>query len=124
MNNFNPFADTYIEVTIPLDEKMITALEQSEQYAYLLKDFRRANANPVYNSVYCALTVAFDFKSMETFFSFNTISGSYDGISCDTNVNIDLDPETAKYFKTEALKHLAWNFGAMRELSPKCQTSF
>lgn len=114
MNNFKPFADTYTEVTIPLDEKVITAFEESEQYAYLLEDFYRANANPAYDSVYCTLTVAFDFKSMETFFSLNTVCKCDDGIACDGNVNIDFDPVTAEYFKNEALKYLAGNFTEMK----------
>lgn len=113
MNNFKPFAETYVEVTIPLDEKVITAFEQSE-YSYLLEDFYSANANSAYDSVYCTLTVAFDFKSMETFFSRNTVCKCDDGIACDGNVNIDFDPATAEYFKNEALKYLVGNFGAMR----------
>ena len=113
MNNFKPFAETYTEVTIPLDEKVITAFEQSE-YSYLLEDFYSANANPAYNSVYCTLTVAFDFKSMETFFSLNTVCNCDCGIACDGNVNIDFDPATAEYFKNEALKYLVGNFRAMR----------
>lgn len=113
MNKFKPFAETYMEVTIPLDEKTVTAFEQLE-YAYLLEDFYRANANPAYDSVYCTLTVAFDFKGMETFFTLNTVCKCDDGIACDGNVNIDLDLETAEYFKNEALKHLVGNFGAMR----------
>ena len=114
MNNFKPFADTYTEVTIPLDSKMITAFEQSEQYAYLLEPLYRAIENPAYSSVGLTLTVAFDFKSMETFFSINTICRSDEGIDNEGEYNIELDPVTAKYFKTEALKHLASNFGAMR----------
>lgn len=113
MNNFKPFAETYTEVTIPLDEKVITAFEQSE-YSYLLEDFYSANANSAYDSVYCTLTVSFDFKSMETFFSLNTVCKCDDGIACDGNVNIDFDPATAEYFKNEALKYLVGNFGAMR----------
>ena len=113
MNNFKPFAESYTEVTIPLDEKVITAFEQSE-YSYLLEDFYSANANTAYDSVYCTLTVSFDFKSMETFFSFNTVCKCDDGIACDGNVNIDFDPATAEYFKNEALKYLVGNFGAMR----------
>lgn len=92
----------------------MTAFEQSEQYAYLLEDFNSANANTAYDSVYCTLTVAFDFNSMETFFSINTVCRSDDGISCDGNVNIDFDPVTAEYFKNEALKYLVGNFGAMK----------
>lgn len=114
MNNFKPFSESYTEVTLPLDNKVLTAFEQSEQYAYLLEDFYRANANPAYDSVYCTLTVAFDFKSMETFFSLNTVCKCDDGIACDGNVNISLDPVTAEYFKNEALKCLVGNFGAMR----------
>lgn len=113
MNNFKLFAETYTEVTIPLDEKVITAFEQSE-YSYLLEDFYSANANPAYDSVYCTLTVSFDFKSMETFFSLNTVCKCDDGIACDGNVNIDFDAATAEYFKNEALKYLVGNFGAMR----------
>lgn len=113
MNNFKPFAETYVEVTIPFDEKIITAFEQSE-YSYLLEDFYSAKANSAYDSVYCTLTVSFDFKSMETFFSLNTVCKCDDGIACDGNVNIDFDPATAEYFKNEALKYLVGNFGAMR----------
>lgn len=113
MNNFKPFAESYTEVTIPLDEKVITAFEQSE-YSYLLEDFYSANANSAYDSVYCTLTVSFDFKSMETFFSLNTVCKCDDGVTCDGNVNIDFDPATAEYFKNEALKSLIGNFGAMR----------
>ena len=50
MNNFRPFGESYTEVTIPLDSKMISAFEQSE-YAYLLDDFNRENKNPAYSSV-------------------------------------------------------------------------
>lgn len=114
MKNFKPFAENYTEVTIPLDEKVITAFEQSEQYAYLLEDFYRANINPAYDSVHLTMTVAFDFNSMETFFSLNTVCWSIDGVSCDGNINIDLDPVTAEYFKNEALKYLARNFTAMK----------
>lgn len=113
MNNFKPFAETYVEVTIPFNEKTTTAFEQSE-YSYLLEDFYSANANTAYDSVYCTLTVSFDFKSMETFFSLNTVCKCDDGIACDGNVNIDFDPATAEYFKNEALKYLVGNFGAMR----------
>lgn len=114
MNKFKPFAESYTEVTIPLDEKVITAFEQSEQYAYLLEDFYSANANPAYDSVCLTMTVSFDFKNMETFFSINTVCRSDDGISSDGNVNIDFDPVTAEYFKNEALKYLVGNFGAMK----------
>lgn len=113
MNNFKPFAETYEEIVLPLDSKIITAFEQSE-YSYLLEDFYSANANSAYDSVYCTLTVSFDFKSMETFFSLNTVCKCDDGIACDGNVNIDFDPATAEYFKNEALKYLVGNFGAMR----------
>ncbi len=114
MNNFKPFSETYTEITIPLDNKVLTAFEQSEQYAYLLEDFYRESANPAYDSVYCTLTVAFDFKNMETFFSLNTICKGDGCMDCDGNVNIDFDPVTAEYFKNEALKCLVRNFGAIR----------
>lgn len=114
MNNFKPYAETYMEVVLPLDEKVMTAFEKSERYAYLLEDFYRANANPAYDSVYFTMTISFDFKSMETFFSLNTISRGDDGVACDGSVNIDLDPITAEYFKNEALKYLAQNFTAMK----------
>ena len=114
MNNFKPFAETYTEVTIPLDEKMITAFEQSEQYAYLLEPLYRANENPAYSSVYITLTVSFDFKNMETFFSIETICRSDEGIDSEGEYNITFDDVTATYFKNEALKHLAENFRAMK----------
>ena len=113
MNNFKPFSDTYTEVTIPLDSKMITAFEQSE-YAYLLESIYSANENPAYSSVYLTLTVSFDFQSMETFFSINTICRSDEGIDNEGEYNITFDDVTAEYFKNEALRHLAENFGAMR----------
>lgn len=113
MNNFKPFADTYTEVTIPLDERTITAFDQSE-YAYLLKPFYRANENPAYSSVGVTLTVSFDFKSMETFFSLNTICQSDEGIDSEGEYNITFDDVTAEYFKSEALKHITRNFGAMK----------
>lgn len=112
MNNFKPFSDTYTEVTIPLDSKMVTAFEQSE-YAYLLEPLYRANENPAYSSVYLTLTVSFDFQSMETFFSLNTISRSDEGIDSEGEYNITFDDVTAEYFKNEALKHLISNFRAM-----------
>lgn len=114
MNNFKPFTNSYVEVVLPLDSKMITAFEQSEQYAYLLEDFYHENSNPAYSSVYLTMTVSFDFKSMETFFSINTVCRSDEGIDGCGDFNIDLDPITAEYFKSEALKHLVSNFGAMR----------
>lgn len=113
MNNFRPFAKTYTEVTIPLDSKMITAFEQSE-YAYLLEPLYRANENPAYSSVFLTLTVSFDFKSMETFFSLNTICRSDEGIDSEGEYNIIFDDVTAEYFKNEALKHLISNLGNMR----------
>ena len=117
MNNFKPFADTYTEVTIPLDERTIAAFEQSEQYAYLLEPLYRATENPAYSSVGVTMTVSFDFKSMETFFSLNTICRSDEGIDSEGEYNITFDDVTATYFKQEALKHLAKNFGAMRACS-------
>lgn len=114
MNNFKPFAESYMEVTIPLDEKAVEAFEQSGEYSYILEDFYLANTNPAYDSVCLTMTVSFDFKNMETFFSINTVCRSDDGISCDGNVNIDFDPVTAEYFKNEALKYLVGNFGAMK----------
>lgn len=113
-NNFKPFSETYTEVTIPLDDKVITAFENSEQYSHLLNDFNNANANSAYTNVYCTMTVAFDFESMETFFSINTVCNSYDSIDCDGTNNIDFDPITAEYFKGEALKYLAQNLEAMK----------
>lgn len=114
MNKFTPFAGSYTEVTIPLNEKAVEAFEQSGEYSYLLEDFYRANINPTYDSVHLTMTVAFDFDSMETFFSLNMVCRSIDGVSCDGNINIDLDPVTAEYFKNEALKYLARNFTAMK----------
>lgn len=114
MNNFKPFTNNYVEVVLPLDSKMITAFEQSEQYAYLLEPLYRANDNPAYSSVGVTLTVSFDFKGMETFFSLETICRSDEGIDNEGEYNITFDDVTAEYFKTEALKHLASNFGAMR----------
>lgn len=114
MNNFKPFANSYAEVTLPLDEKMITAFEQSEQYAYLLEDFYRENSNPAYSSVGVTMTVAFDFSSMETFFSLNTICKGDEGIDSEGEYNITFDDVTAEYFKQEALKHLAKNFTNMQ----------
>ena len=114
MNNFRPFSNTYTEVTIPLDSKMITTFEQSEQYAYLLEPLYRANENPSYSSVGVTLTVAFDFSNMEVFFSINTICRSDESIDTEGEYNITFDDVTAEYFKSEALKHLASNFGAMR----------
>ena len=113
MNNFKPFADTYTEVTIPLDSKMIAAFEQSE-YAYLLESLYRANENPAYSSAYIALTVSFDFQSMETFFSLTTICKGDEGIDSEGEYNITFDDVTATYFKNEALKHLISNLGNMR----------
>lgn len=113
MNNFKPFASSYLEVVLPLDEKMITAFEQSE-YAYLLEHLYRANANPAYKSVSCTMTVSFDFKSSETFFSLNTICQCDEGIDSEGEYNITFDDVTANYFKNEALKYLVGNFGAMR----------
>ena len=60
------------------------------------------------------MMVAFDFKSMETFFSINTICRSDEGIDSEGEYNITFDDVTAEYFKTEALKHLAKNFTAMK----------
>lgn len=114
MNNFRPFAESYVEITLPLDEKIITAFEQSEQYAYLLEPLYNASENPAYSSVGVTLTVSFDLKSAETFFSLNTICRSDEGIDNEGEYNITFDDVTAEYFKTEALKHLASNFGAMR----------
>lgn len=114
MNNFRPFAESYVEITLPLDEKIITAFEQSEQYAYLLEPLYRASENPAYSSVGLTLTVSFDFKSMETFFSIETICQSDEGIDTEGEYNITFDDVTATYFKQEALKHLAGSFGAMR----------
>ena len=116
MNNFRPFSDTYMEVTIPLDSKMITAFEQSE-YAYLLKPLYRANENPAYSSVGVTMTVAFDFSSMETFFSIETICRSDEGIDSEGEYNITFDDVTAEFFKREALKHLSENLGAMMACS-------
>lgn len=59
------------------------------------------------------MTVAFDFNSMETFFSLNTVCRSIDGVECVVNANIDFDTLTADYFRNEALKYLAGNFKAM-----------
>ena len=117
MNNFKPFAETYTEVTIPLDSKMITAFEHSEQYAYLLEPLYRANANSSYSSISLTMTVFFDFQSMETFFSLNTICRNDEGIDSEGEYNITFDDTTATYFKREALKHLAENFGAMMACS-------
>lgn len=113
MNNFKPFSDTYTEVTIPLDSKMITAFEQSE-YAYLLEPLYRANANSSYSSVFLTLTVSFDFQSMETFFSLTTICKGDEGIDSEGEYNITFDDVTATYFKNEAMKHLISNLGNMR----------
>lgn len=113
MNNFRPFANSYVEIVLPLEEKTVKAFEQSE-YAYLLKPFYRANENPEYSSVGVTMTVAFDFSSMEVFFSINTICRSDEGVDTEGEYNIELDPVTATYFKNEALKHLVSNFGAMR----------
>ncbi len=113
MNNFKPFSDTYTEVTIPLDSKMITAFEKSE-YSYLLEHLYKASANPSYSSIGLTLTVSFDFKSMETFFSLNTICRSDEGIDNEGEYNITFDDVTAEYFKREALKHLSENFTAMK----------
>lgn len=113
MNNFKLFSGNYVEVTLPLDERIITAFDNSE-YAYLLEDFYRENSNPAYSSIGLTLTVAFDFKSMETFFSLNTICVNDYGVDSGGDINIDLDPVTAAYFKNEALKYLAENFTAMK----------
>lgn len=112
--NFNPFADTYTKVTIPLDDKVIAAFESSERYSHLLNDFNSANSNNVYTNVYCTITIAFDFESMETFFSINTICTNDDlEVWDETNDFIDFDPITAEYFKKEALKYLSQNLKAM-----------
>ena len=116
MNNFRPFSETYVEIVLPLNEETVIALEQSE-YAYLLDNFNRASENPAYSSVGVTMTVAFDFSSMETFFSLNTICRSDEGIDNEGEYNITFDDTTATYFKSEALKHLAENFGAMRACS-------
>lgn len=119
MNNFRPFDETYIEVTMPLDDKTITALTQSERYAALLDDLYSAQDNSAYETVSCTMTVAFDFVSMATFFSIETICCTTDGYTDKIGTsNIDLDPITAEYFKAEALKHLMRNMNAMKACQP------
>lgn len=119
MKNFRPFAETFIEVTMPLDEKVIEVFEASEQHAYLLDDLYSAQNNPAYESVSCTMTVVFDFISLETFFSLETFCKTADGYTDSSgNMNIDLDPEMADYFKTEALKHLVRNMNAMKACQP------
>lgn len=123
MKNFRPFAETYIEVTMPLDEKTIAVFETSERYAYILEDIHSAQNNTAYESVSCTMTIAFDFVSLETFFSIETICRTSDGyIDGNGNINIDLAPETAEYFKTEALKHLVRNMNAMKACQPSHTT--
>lgn len=119
MIGYNPFAGTYLTVTIPLDDAMVEALANSEQYTYLLHDLYSAEENTAYVSAYITLTVAFDFMYGETYFSINTICRTADGtIDSSSDENIELDAETADYFKAEALKHLAKNFKAMQKCSP------
>ena len=112
MNNFRPFANSYVEIVLPLEEKTVKALEQSE-YAYLLDNFNCESENPAYSSVGVTLTVAFDFSSMETFFSLNTVCRSDEGIDGIGEYNITFDDMTATYFKNEALKHLRSNLQNM-----------
>lgn len=119
MKNFRPFAETYIEVTMPLDEKTIAVFEDSERYAYILEDIYNAQSNTAYESVSCTMTVLFDFVTLEAYFSINTICETTEGYTdSESNVNIDLDPETAEYFKSEALKHLFRNMNAMKACQP------
>lgn len=105
--------------TAILDNAMVEALANSEQYAYLLHNFYDAMDNPVYTGFCITLTVAFDFTDGETYFTITTMCYTADG-STDINAdeNIELDAETADYFKAEALKHLAKNFKAMQKCSP------
>lgn len=119
MTGYNPFAETYLTVTMPLENSMVEALANSEQYSHLFNDLYDAIDNPAYTGVCITLTVAFDFTDGETYFTINTMCYTADGYTdSSSEANIELDAETADYFKKEALKHLAHNFKAMQKCHP------
>lgn len=109
----NPFEKSYIEVTIPLADEMLKALNNS-RYRYLLEDFKRECKNPIVEDVWCEMEVCFDIANGEMHFNFNVVAAIPDEPpQISSWNNIDFNPYVAEYFKQKALQHLARNFSAM-----------
>lgn len=109
----NPFEKSYIEVTIPLADEMLKALNNS-RYRYLLEDFKRECKNPLNEDVWCEMQVGFDIANGEKHFNFITVYNDFNEPSQSvTLLDVDFSPYVAEYFKQKALQHLARNFSAM-----------
>lgn len=113
MNNIRPFASEYIEITIPLSDEGIALLEERNPEALHDYYFGAENANAV--CVECEMKVIFAIEINETFFmlNVNTYYDDEDALMDGSGIYLDLDCETAEYFKAEALTKLMCSTGVM-----------
>lgn len=108
------FEDSYIEITLPLTRESISKIDDTE-YSYILNDLRsECSHNPRKSDVWCEIKVGFDLKNGGAYFALNTIT-AYDDEPYDMSVlpRIDFDPETAEYFKKEAVGAVLESLSAM-----------
>lgn len=114
MNNImNHLGSVYFEITMPLSDEGIAVLEERNPEA--LHDYYSSaeNANAV--GVECEMKVIFAIDINETFFmlNVNTYYDDEDALRDGSAIYLDLDGETAEYFKAEALTKLMCSTGVM-----------
>lgn len=109
MKNFRPFSETFIEVAMPLDEKTIEALENSEQYAYLLDDLYSALNNPAYESVSACNCIGIKIRGGFTMFTARITfkSGNVLELSINSTTAESAKAVTSDYLKRKGFK--PWN---------------
>lgn len=112
-NKIRPFDSEYIEITMPLSDEGIAFLEERNPEA--LHDYYSSaeNANAV--GVECEMKVIFAIEINEAFFmlNVNTYYDDEDALRDGSGTYLELDGETAEYFKAEALTKLMCSTGVM-----------
>lgn len=118
MGTNNIFEKNYFEVIIPLDAGAIAILEKKCPEAVI--DLNKAIASDSVKKAWCEMRCSFEFSTGNVYFDILTIK-MYDEECCDAETveqAIELDPETARYFKKKVIAFLAKNFSSMLKCEP------
>lgn len=118
--NINPFVSEYLKITIPVTDEGIALLKERNPEALQCYYEQLENQSAV--CVVCDMDIAFNIAMNETYFMFNvtTYYSDEDAPMDGTGEYLDLDNETAEFFKAKAIETIKQNIHLMK----KCRCDY
>lgn len=118
------FERGFIEITLPLTDNIIEKISQTN-YGYLFKDLYDTETNPVYNSAWCSLRVAFNTTDKKLYFAvltFRTCADDEEGLE-QTEEVVEFPDEVAEILRDAALQAIVRNLVDMTKCKANITTT-